>query len=89
MKPGLWRANSAISASICPDSLQPAFVKRIAGRQAREQVPQPLVGDRHEPLGSDGIPMIACAIQSVTISASVILLLAFPARLGRKSSARQ
>src|SRR5215207_10614750 len=35
------------------------------------------------------MPMIACATQSVTTSASVILRLAFSARQGRRSSAVQ
>jgi hypothetical protein len=55
-------------------------------RQPREQVPRRLEATAKN-RRSDGIPMIACATQSVTTSASVTLLLAFFGFEGRRSSA--
>jgi hypothetical protein len=65
----------------------PLVIGRALG-QLREQVREPMARERQETL-VDAIPSIARAMHSVTTSASVILRLAFAARLGRRSSAVQ
>ena len=67
INPGLRRANSAISASIWTDSLSrrlwSASRVGIVGNKRRSRL-----AATAENRASDGIPMIACATHSVTIS---------------------
>ena len=72
-----------------PGQSQPALVKRGPLRQLREQVRQTLARRPRGTWDRTGSPSSPARSQSVMTSASEILLLAFPARLGRRSSTVQ
>ena len=84
---GLWLANTPMSHSSVSASRATALEVAAWLGDPREQVARVGVDATARNRRSDGIPMIACATQSVTTSASVTIRLAFSRRSGRRSSA--